>query len=131
MALVTDIVVASFVTGSLALASVVTPLYIKNRRALKRGTLPAEEFIERFMKRQEQEIEHKNILIAEMERNLRHQEDMIKKLETSVYQKDAVIKELKSLVRELRAEIKKVKLQTTRSKKQLENMRKEYKEIKK
>lgn len=131
MALITDVVVASIVTGSLGLATVITPLYIKNRRALKKEGLPAEDFIERFMKRQEQEIEHKNILIQEMERTVKHQEETIRKLETTVYKKDALIRDLKRLLKELRLEIQKVKRQTVNSKLQLDKMKKEYKDIKK
>lgn len=130
MALITDVVVASVVTGSLGLATVITPLYIKNRRALKKEGLPAEDFIERFMKRQEQEIAHKDLLIQDMEKTAKHQEQLIKTLENSVFKKDTIIKQLKGLVKELRYEIQKAKRQTANSKVQLDKMKKEYEDIK-
>ena len=124
-----DLVVAAFITGSLAFASVIVPLYLKNKRSMRK--VSAEEFIESFMKRQEQEIVRKNILIEEMEITLRKQETTIRQLETSVYKKDVIIKQLKALAKELKAEIKTAKQQSEKWRVQLDQMKQDYKDIKK
>jgi hypothetical protein len=82
-------VIAAFVAGSFVLASTAIPFYFKNRRSMRK--VSAEEFIENFMKRQEQEIAQKNDLIKEMEGTCRKNEDTIKNLEVSMYKKDAII----------------------------------------
>lgn len=125
--LFSDIVVAAFITGSLALASVILPIYLKNRRSMRK--VSAEEFIENFMKRQEQEIAHKNQLILEMEGTLKKHENTIRDLEKTVYKKDTVVRQLKALAKELRVELKNTKAHSTRLKLQLEQMKEDYKNM--
>jgi septal ring factor EnvC (AmiA/AmiB activator) len=118
-------VIAAFVAGSFVLASTAIPFYFKNRRSMRK--VSAEEFIENFMKRQEQEIAQKNDLIKEMEGTCRKHEDTIKNLEVSMYKKDAIINQLKSLAKELRSEIKKAKEHSDKLRVQLEQMKNDYK----
>lgn len=127
MSVLNDAAIASFIAGSFTLASIGLTWYLKNRRSMRK--VSAEEFIENFMKRQEQEIERKNMTIREMETTLKKQEVMIRHLEDSSYKKDTVIRQLKDLTKELRAEIKSAKKQATKWKTQLEQMKKDYKEI--
>jgi septal ring factor EnvC (AmiA/AmiB activator) len=120
-------VVTAFVAGSFVLASTAIPFYFKNRRSMRK--VSAEEFIEGFMKRQEQEIAQKNELIKEMEQTCRKHESTIKDLEVSMYKKDAVINQLKALTKELRNEIKKAKEHSSKLKVQLEQMKDDYKSM--
>lgn len=117
-------VVAAFVAGSFVLASTAIPFYFKNRRSMRK--VSAEEFIEGFMKRQEQEISQKNELIREMEGTCRKHDETIKHLEASMYKKDAVINQLKSLAKELRSEVKKAKQHSDKLRVQLEQMKEDY-----
>lgn len=123
--MVDSTVIAAFVAGSFVLASTAIPFYFKNRRSMRK--VSAEEFIEGFMKRQEQEISQKNEMIREMEATCKKHEDTIKNLEVSMFKKDAVINQLKSLARELRGEIKRAKEHSNKLKTQLEQMKDDYK----
>lgn len=120
-------IIAAFVAGSFVLASTAIPFYFKNRRSMRK--VSAEEFIEGFMKRQEQEISQKNEIIREMEHTCKKHEETIKHLEASMYKKDAVINQLKALAKELRSEIKKAKEHTNELRVQLEQMKDDYKNM--
>lgn len=123
--MVDSTVIAAFVAGSFVLASTAIPFYFKNRRSMRK--VSAEEFIEGFMKRQEQEISQKNELIKEMEQTCKKHEATIKHLEVSMFKKDSVINQLKSLAKELRSEIKKAKDHSDKLRTQLEQMKDDYK----
>lgn len=129
MALISDIVIAAAVTGSLALASVVAPIYLRNRRSMRK--ISAEEFIENFIKRQEEEIVNKNVLIRDLEKTLRKQATMIKRLEGNVLKKTKLITELKVLNKELQEEVKIAKEQAAKWQIQLTQLKEDYMTFKK
>lgn len=120
-------VIAAFVAGSFVLASTAIPFYFKNRRSMRK--VSAEEFIEGFMKRQEQEISQLKEEIKGMELTCKKHEETIRNLEASVYKKDVVIAQLKALAKELRSEIKRAKDHSDKLKIQLEQMKHDYKSM--
>lgn len=124
MAVISDFTVAAAITGSFALASVVVPIYIRNKRSMRK--VSAEEFIESFMKRQELEIARKDTLLAEHERTIRSLELAVKKWSQKTYKYESMIKELRALVKELKDENRKEKKQNETMKAQLQSLKDTY-----
>lgn len=127
MALISDFVVAAGVTGSFAFASVVIPIYLRNRRSMRK--VSAEEFIENFMKRQSEEIAHKDELLRDRETTIRNLELAVKKWTQKAYKYESIIKELKGLLKELRQENKLERQQNEKMKKELTGLKETYEQI--
>lgn len=121
-------VLASFIAGSFAMASIFLTWFLKNRRSIRK--VSAEEFIENFMKRQAEEIAQKDQLLANRDENIRNLEIAVRKWTQKTYRYETMIKELKSIIKKLKEENRTEKKQHTILKTKHETMKQQLKSLK-
>ena len=125
--LFSDLVLAAAVTGSFAVASVILPLYLKNKRSTRK--LSAEEFIENFMKRQSEEIAYKDTLLNARDITIHELELSVKKWSQKSYKYETMVRELKAILKRLRAENIAEKKQNSAMKAELNRLKETYESI--
>lgn len=126
MALITDNVVVAVITSSLAFMSVVFPLYWRNRRALTKRAIPAEEVITTFIR---EEIAKRDALLEERDKTIESLERTLKRWTQKSYKQEAIIRELRRLIKELREENRIEKEQNNQMKEQLSTLRESLEKV--
>jgi hypothetical protein len=124
--LITDNVIAATVTGCLALVSIILPIYLRKRVTKK---ISAEEFIEKFMKRQAEEIAHKDMLLAARDLTIIELEKSVKRWSQRSYKYEVMVRELKVLLKRLRAENALEKKQNNAMRLELKKLKDTYESI--
>lgn len=122
--LFSDIVVAATITALLGFASVVVPLYLKNKRSLRK--ISAEEYIDNFMKRQMEEIAYKDTLLTARDITIKELEKKVDRWSKKAYKYETMVKELKHLLKQLRAENTAEKKQNNAMRIELLNLKSNY-----